>query len=66
MMAQVQFKPALKRKFNQTSASATVVETIQPPILHQQQAQQQSFALVYTLLHSSVRLLPPFLQRQIP
>ncbi|CAL8580240.1 hypothetical protein XPA_005970 [Xanthoria parietina] len=54
MMAQIQLKPALKRKFNQTSASATVVETIQPPRTHQQQAQQQSFAMVYTLLHSSL------------
>ncbi|KAL8855116.1 MAG: hypothetical protein Q9221_000022 [Calogaya cf. arnoldii] len=61
-MAQVQLlRPVLKRKFDQTSATAAVPETIQPPKLQQQQAQQQqaqqqSFALVYTLLHSSISI----------
>ncbi|KAL8650458.1 MAG: hypothetical protein Q9226_005136 [Calogaya cf. arnoldii] len=54
-MAQVQLlRPVLKRKFSETTASAAVPETIQPPKLQQQQAQQQSFAMVYTLLHSSL------------
>ncbi|KAL8907424.1 MAG: hypothetical protein Q9171_005866 [Xanthocarpia ochracea] len=52
-MAQVQLKPTLKRKFKQTAQSAAVIETSQKLKFQQQQAQQQSFEIVYTLLHSS-------------
>ncbi|KAL8863269.1 MAG: hypothetical protein Q9178_000644 [Gyalolechia marmorata] len=64
-MAQVQLKPTLKRKFKQTAQIAAVTETSQNLKFQQQQAQQQSFEIVYTLLHSSVRLLAPVWQSHL-
>ena len=61
-MAQVQVKPTLKRKFKQTAQNAAVIETSQKLKFQQRQAQQQSFEMVYALLHSSVRLLSPLWQ----
>lgn len=57
-MAQVQVKTALKRKLNHPAPNVSTVEIAQQSNASQalEFAQQQSFKVVHTILHSSVCL----------